>query len=204
MRWVKKYLLLLSKYSEQYKVEVGNMWHSDEMTVNIKKEGEKGYREWIWNLMDNETRYLLASRITKTRHREDAVKSLRDAKRRANRRPDAIVTDGLQSYNDTIKAEFYDKQADIQNPHVRLESFKVHPNNNIVERLNGTVRERLKIMRGLNDPDNAEGFVEGLRVYYNYLRPHQGINGLTPAQMANMPIDLDGNRWLKMIELASI
>jgi len=41
-----------------------------------------------------------------------------------------------------------------------------------------------------------------MQVYYNYIRPHQGIFGLTPAQMANIPIDLTGNRWEKMIGLA--
>ena len=109
--------------------------------------------------MDHETRYLLASRITKSRETKDAVKPLRDAKKRANRRPDVIVTDGLQSYRDTIKAEFYDNYADIKNPHVRLGSFRTRPNNNIVERLNGTVRERLKVIRGLNDPENPVDFV---------------------------------------------
>jgi len=31
---------------------------------------------------------------------------------------------------------------------------------------------------------------------------HQGIRGLTPAQMANIPINLMGNRWETMIGLA--
>ena len=139
MRWIKKYLKLLSQYSEQYKADVGNIWHSDEMTVNIKKKGEKGYREWIWNIMDNKTRYLLACRITKDRFIEDARKSLQDAKKRSNKRPDAIVTDGLQAYRDAIPHEFYIKQGTdiIHNPHLRLKDFQTKPNNNIVERLNG-------------------------------------------------------------------
>jgi len=45
-------------------------------------------------------------------------------------------------------------------------------------------------------------FAEGMQTYYNYIRPHQGINGLTPAQMANIPINLMGNRWETMIGLA--
>jgi len=61
----------------------------------------------------------------------------------------------------------------------------------------------MKVMRSLNDPTNASIFVDGFRTYYNYIRPHQGLDGMTPAQMANIPINLDGNRWLKMIELAN-
>ena len=47
LRWVKKYLKLLSKYSEKYKADVGNIWHSDETTVFIKKEGEKKDRKSV-------------------------------------------------------------------------------------------------------------------------------------------------------------
>jgi hypothetical protein len=42
-----------------------------------------------------------------------------------------------------------------------------------------------------------------MQTYYNYIRPHQGIGGLTPAEMAGMPIDLTGNKWETMIGLAS-
>jgi transposase-like protein len=204
MRWVKKYLKLLSQYSEQFKPDVSDVWHTDEMTVNIKKEGEKRYKEWIWNIMDSETRYLLACRVTKDRFIKDAVKPLKDAKDRANKRPRAIVTDGLQAYNKAIPSLFYKNDEVIRNPHLRLKDFETKPNNNIVERLNGTYRERLKVMRGLPDSENAEEFLEGLRVYYNYIRPHQSLNGLTPSEVANIPVDLSGNRWLKMIELAKL
>jgi len=48
----------------------------------------------------------------------------------------------------------------------------------------------------------ANEFIKGMQTYYNYIRPHQGIGGLTPAQMANIPINLMGNRWETMIGLA--
>ena len=59
-------------------------------------------------------------------------------------------------------------------------------------------------MRSLDSSLTASEFVTGSQTYYNYIRPHQGIEGLTPAQMANIPLDLTGNRWEKMIELASL
>lgn len=202
MRWISKYIKLLAKYSERYKAEVGNIWHSDEMTVFIKKEGEKKYYEWIWNVMDAKTRYLLACEVTKERYVDDARKPLQQAKEVANRRPDAIVTDGLQAYQRAIIAEFYDVSASIQNPHIRLKDFETKPNNNIVERLNGTFRERIKVMRSLNSSSTAAEMMTGFQTYYNYIRSHQGIGGLTPAQMARIPINLTGNRWETMIGLA--
>jgi len=202
MRWIKKYTTLLGKYAEKYEADVGKIWHCDETTVFIKKEGEKKHYQWIWNLMDAKTRYLLACQITETRFVNDAKVPLREAKARANKRPDAIVTDGLPAYQKAIKAEFYDLTAPIQNPHIRLKDFETKPNNNIIERLQGTFRERTKVVRSFDSGMGAEQFVAGLQIYYNYIRPHQGINGMTPAQMANIPINLTGNRWETMIGLA--
>jgi transposase-like protein len=201
LRWIKRYLKLLSKYAEKYKAEVGNIWHCDETTVFIKKQGEKKYYQWIWNLMDAKTRYLLACQVTDTRYVKDARKPLSKAKQITDVAPDAIVTDGLQAYNDAIKAEFYGLGR-IQNPHVRLKDFETKPNNNILERLNGTFRERTKVFRSLDNPVSAEEFAAGMQTYYNYIRPHQGIGGLVPAQLANIPIDLTGNKWERMIGLA--
>ena len=46
-------------------------------------------------------------------------------------------------------------------------------------------------------------FSAGMQTYYNYIRPNQGIGGLTPAEMAGIQIDLTGNRWMTMIGLAT-
>jgi len=77
------------------------------------------------------------------------------------------------------------------------------PNNNILERLNGTFRERTKVVRSFDNGIGAEEFAAGMQTYYNYIRPHQGIGGMTPAQLANIPINLVGNRWETMIGLAA-
>ena len=84
----------------------------------------------------------------------------------------------------------------------RLKDFEIKPNNNILERLNGTFRERRKVIRSFDSDLSAEDFATGMQTYYNYIRPHQGINGMTPAQMANIPINLMRNRWETMIGLA--
>ena len=56
-------------------------------------------------------------------------------------------------------------------------------------------------MRSFDSSMGAGEFAAGMQTYYNYIRPHQGIGGLTPAQMAGIEMDLTGNRWMKMIEM---
>jgi hypothetical protein len=41
-------------------------------------------------------------------------------------------------------------------------------------------------MRSLDADLTASEFADGMRVYYNYTRSHQGIGGLTPAWMAKV------------------
>ena len=202
LRWVRKYLAQLGKYAEKYQVEAGNIWHCDETTVFVKKEGEKKHYLWIWNLMDAKTRYLLACQVSETRYVKDARKPLAKAKEVTAVKPDAIVTDGLPAYRQAVKDEFYGLGR-FQNPHVRLKDFETKPNNNILERLNGTFRERTKVVRSFDSAIGADAFAAGMQTYYNYIRPHQGIGGLTPAQLAKIPLDLTGNRWMTMISLAT-
>jgi transposase InsO family protein len=69
-----------------------------------------------------------------------------------------------------------------------------------MERYHGTLKERIKVMRGIKMPDTAT--LDGQRVYYNHIRPHQGLNGKTPAQAAGINLELDENKWLSLIRKA--
>lgn len=71
-------------------------------------------------------------------------------------------------------------------------------NNNNVARLNGTVRERNKVMRGLKREDTP--ITRGFQIYYNFVKPHMGLNGETPAQKAGIEIVLEDNKWLQLIK----
>ncbi len=42
------------------------------------------------------------------------------------------------------------------------------------------------------------------RTYYNFIRPHQALNGLTPSEMAGINLGFNGgNRWLELIKLSA-
>jgi len=52
-------------------------------------------------------------------------------------------------------------------------------------------------MRGFKGQEKV--FADGFRTYYNFIRPHQGLNGMTPSQKANLALDLNRNRWLSLL-----
>ncbi|MDG6976043.1 MAG: transposase [Nitrososphaerota archaeon] len=76
---------------------------------------------------------------------------------------------------------------------------KPHANNNRVERLNGTLRERVKIQRGWKSPTSK--VAEGMRIQYNFVRPRTALEGQTPAQVAG--IGLTGrDKWMELLKKA--
>lgn len=46
--------------------------------------------------------------------------------------------------------------------------------------------------------------MDGLKDYYNFLRPHMGIENETPAQRANINLELGRNRWKSIIRKSLI
>ena len=64
-------------------------------------------------------------------------------------------------------------------------------NNDMVERLHGTIRQRNKVMRGLDDEATAQTMMDGSQVYYNFLRPRMALNGKTSTQKAKLVSDTE-------------
>lgn len=49
----------------------------------------------------------------------------------------------------------------------------------------------------------AQAWSNGFRVYYNYIRPHTGLDGLTPAQASGLNLPLEQNKWLSLIKMSN-
>jgi hypothetical protein len=73
-------------------------------------------------------------------------------------------------------------------------------NNNKMERMNGEVRDREKVMRGLKKSDTA--ILKGYQIFHNYFREHEGLEGKTPAEAAGIKID-GKNKWITVIQNAA-
>lgn len=86
----------------------------------------------------------------------------------------------------------------LRTQHIQKPRFIDPTNNNIVERLNGTVREREKVMRSTKE--EIQTIADGIRNYYNFIRPHQSLNGKTPAQASRMNAP---SSWKSLIEQAT-
>ena len=77
--------------------------------------------------------------------------------------------------------------------------FQHHPNNNQVERLHGSIRDREKTMRGLKV--DTTPIIEGHRLYYNFIKPHEALDDKTPSEEAGITIE-GKNKWLTLMRNA--
>jgi len=69
--------------------------------------------------------------------------------------------------------------------------YGLEHNNNSVERYNGDLKDRLKIMRrGFGSVEGAEEFLNIKHIIHNFINPHQSPKGKTPAEAAGIKLEL--------------
>ena len=189
--WIDKYSKMTSTYLNGIVPRVGDWFRADEVWIKIN-----GKQNYLFASMDDDTRYWLASDIAETKFQHNADTLLESTKLQAGKTPKNFITDGLPAYMKSSKKVFGKKTN-----HVRHIHLKGDMNNNKMERLNGEIRDREKVFRGLKKMDTA--ILDGMRVYYNFTKKHGALKGKTPAQ-ASM-IEIDGkNKWKTIIQNASL
>jgi transposase-like protein len=180
-KWITKYTDLAVKQFKDCKPEVGSVWTADETMVDL----DKGLKVWVYNVIDERTRYLLASRVAVSRTTNDAQAVMREAKKRAGKTPAKILTDANTAYNDGIEQAF---GADTE--HVQTKPFTSGDNTQRVERYHGTFKDRVKVMRAFKDVETLIQFNDGWVTYYNYFKPHESLSGKTPAEFSSIKYDV--------------
>lgn len=194
-RWIMRFTEKANEYVNKLQPKLSEKWHTDEQMIKVK-----GKWLWNWNVLDSNTRFLIANNITKGREIADARKVFQKTKEIAETNPSEIVTDGLFSYERAIKKEFIPHRTGLK--HTRLTNIRDKVNNNKIERFHNTFRDFDKVRRGFKAEHTAQGISDGFRTYYNFIRPHMGISNMTPSKMAGIDLNLNGNRWLNLIKLA--
>ena len=191
-RWTRKYVKLIVQYTNQLQPKVSQKWHVDEMRVNVNG----GLRN-LWNLMDGKTRYLIATQITRTKGTQEAKRLLKRGILQTDGQL-TLVSDGLPSYETAVR-EIKKLAPHVHIKHITDRGLVKRNSNNRLERFNGTVRQRIKTMRGLDNTKSSKTFVKGFSTYYNYIRPHMALQGRTPSQVAKTWRAKGTNRWQSLI-----
>lgn len=134
--WIMKFTQYATDSVKNYQPKkIGDTWIADETVIEID-----GQNVWLWDIIDYKTRFLLATRISRSRTTRDAQMLYDRAVKTADKEPDKVITDKLASYLDVR----YGKDTE----HIRSRPFAVENNTQLIERFHETLKQRTKVMRG--------------------------------------------------------
>ena len=191
-KWIKKYAPLVKEYAHRLVPQCGGgKWHNDETVLKVK--GENVY---YWDIIDEDTKFLLDGfNSGRRRSRREARDLYKNAKEYARAFPKAIYCDGYPGYERGLASSFDNRKIEF---HAKI-GIRSSPNNNAIERFHATLKERIKIMRGLQNPTEL---LDAFIIHYNFIRPHQSLKGKTPAEKAGIKLPFkDG--WKDLITWAT-
>jgi len=188
--WVKRLTKIGLAEAKNHTPQVGDKWLADECVIKLKD----GKKYWLINVIDYDTRFLLVSRLSSKRAIKDILAAFETAKNKANKSPKVMLTDGWRAYEDACELAFAS-----ETKHIKTTPFeKKELSTNIIERWHGTLKDRLKPMRGMDKSETYQLILEGFIFNYNYLRPHESLKDRTPAEVAK--IDFPYKSWLDVIK----
>jgi transposase-like protein len=199
MNWFRKYTKLMKEYVDHLIPEFSQVWSVDEMMVNVKDTTQSGvgFYDWMWSIISPQTRFVIASEVSKRREEGDAKAIFQSGKRKTESNPSYVITDSLRTYEPAFRKEFNVRKT----AHVKTKSIQEGFTNKPIERYHNEVRAVLKTKRGLGNDKSAQEFADGQRIYHNFCRPHTGLrNGITPAQAAGIDLSLGENKIKALIE----
>src|SRR4030067_2815389 len=144
LRWILKYSSLVSKYVETLSPQLLGIYHVDETAIKCS-----GVQKWFWDIIDEQTKFLVAGHLSGVRSTEECVSLFEKSIRVAKRKPTSIYCDGLPAYGDAYNKVFYTmKKANRPELIQRVGIRNVH-NQNAIERFHNTLKGRIKPTRGL-------------------------------------------------------
>jgi len=199
-RWIVKYSKMISKFTDNLKLKVGN-----ELQIDEQSHARLGEKNWLIDSIDTKTRFVVASSFHKSRGQVEIKGVLKRAKQKTLDQFKIVTSDGFTAYPKVIKKIFGWNN--------RKHKFNVFHNvkkgcdnngfNVPIERFHNNVRDRTKIMRGFHGSvESADAILKGFVIYYNFVTRHQGIK-CKPYEMACPNLEIENpNKWLGLIEMA--
>ena len=153
---------------------------------------------WITNVIVEETRYWLVCWISEGRSLLESEQAIRRALRVAKRAPVLIKCDGYKGHIRGVRCLL---------KHVKIVSISKDQDFawiNIIERLHRFLRAfAVKKRRTFRSLDTLKYSTELVRIYYNFFRPHETLDGETPARRAGIEYPYhEGLTWSEFIRFA--
>jgi putative transposase len=170
--WVKRFTKEAIKQATGFKPNVGDNWVADETYMKLGKRNV-----YFWDVIDADTRYLLATHVSFTRSGRDAKALMDLAQKRAGKSPKVVVTDKLAAYIMAIE-----DAVGADSKHRRGGPFDVTASTSLIERFHRTLEQRTKVFQKFKDIDDIRLLTDGWLINYNFFKQNAGCANIPPAQ----------------------
>src|SRR5487761_394987 len=97
-----------------------------------------------------------------------------------------MTSDGAANFAEACKNEYYTNTRP-RTTHIKDITLAGKIHNQKMERMNGEVRDREKVVRGVKSEESP--LLKGSQIFHNFVRPHDGLNGITPAEAAGIKVE---------------
>lgn len=147
----------LSENANAFSPDIDSL-QCDETVIKIL--GKKNY---IWFIIDSETRFVLGFHLSSHRDYSQAFRLFHSVKNYG--KPNSTVSDRYSAYKVPAKAIFGVK-------HIRVASFRDDISNNVMEAFNKQFKYCCKTRYGFNSFQSANSMIVIFVFFYNFIRPH--------------------------------
>ncbi|MFC2014517.1 DDE-type integrase/transposase/recombinase [Chloroflexota bacterium] len=141
--WVERFTKEAIKQVKDFKPEVGDHWVADETYMKLGRRNV-----YFWDIIDADSRYLLATHVSFTRSGRDAKRLMDKAQQVAGKAPKVVTTDKLRSYIPGIEDAY---GADSQ--HKQGGPFDTENSTALIERFHRTLEQRTEVFQKYKDID---------------------------------------------------
>ena len=186
--------------------------HYDEKYVTIDEKSC-----YDLNAVDSKTKYVLAHSLVEKRTLPACIDFLRQIKKTVykqimevflkekhkkakDRKLVTFVCDGYWPYRLAFNKLFYGVAKLVFGVPIAYKKHGVKHNNNPIERYNQNLDDRIKVMRNFKSFSGAKPFFDLHRICRNFVNPCMQLQGKTPAEAAEINLELGRNKLLALIQ----
>lgn len=186
----------------------------DEKYIFIKGEND----HYDLNCIDHITKYITAHLFVEKRTLERCKEFLGQIKitcydqilemynkekhkPRKKRKLITFVSDRFENYKNAWSVLFRGVTKLTFGIPIKAKAAGLEHNNNAIERYNGKIKDRIKVMRGgFTTSNGAEAFLNLRHIIHNFVNPHQSLKK-TPAEAAEIFLRLGRNKLRGLIKI---
>ena len=190
--WVRKYVLVVQKYVNRFKPQMGGQYYADETEIRCGPE-----RHRFWVTVDWPTRFIPTIHYSLTGNIKEAHDFL--SKMRLHALPKYVQTDAAQFYPWAF-TKVFPPGCGVEH---RINNVALTKKHNVrIETVFAKIKDRVIDFRGLKALWSAPILLAGIILQHNYIEAHTTTHRI-PCESVNLSPNIGSNRWHGLIRTSA-